>query len=181
MNARFLMGEQVRLTALNSDSDIEVMRRWLADAASWRLLDASAGATRPAALRTVDNVYFLIYALNDERPIGHAALFDVRRAAGEAWLSIGLGRPEYWDEGYGVDAIHIALHHAFSEMGLQRVRLGVFDYDARALRSYEAVGFAIEGRILQETGRDGRMKAGVSMGLTRDGWQARTEYAMPRP
>ena len=178
MNARFLMGEQVRLTVLNSDNDIQVMQRWLADAATWRLLDATAGATRPSTPHAFDNIYFLVYLLSGKRPIGHAALFDVRRAAGEAWLSIGLGRPEYWDEGYGVDAIHVALHHAFGDMDLQRVRLGVFDYDARALRSYEAAGFAIEGRMLQEARRDGRMKAGVYMGLTREDWQSRAEWAM---
>jgi len=169
MNARHYVGEVVRLAALHSENDIEVMKRWMARAASWRVLDTVGGARLPAS---ADPACFLIFTLNGDRPIGHAGLFNIESARGQAWLGIGLSGPEHWDMGYGADAIRLVLRHAFNELNLLRVRLGVFDYDARALRSYEQAGFDIEGRMLQETSRDGRMKAGVYMGLPREKWLA---------
>jgi len=40
MCAQHLQGEQVRLVALKSDSDVEMMARWPAMSGVWRLLDA---------------------------------------------------------------------------------------------------------------------------------------------
>lgn len=166
MNTRHYRGELVRLTALNSDQDLAVMKRWLADAAAWRLLDAADRSLASANGAEAD--YFLICRLGDERPIGYAALFNIHRAIGEAWLSIDLGRREHWESGHGADALRLALHRAFCEMALLGLRLGVFDYNARAIHSYEAAGFAIEGRLLQERQRSRPMRAGVYMGLRRE-------------
>ncbi|HEY4690089.1 MAG TPA: GNAT family protein [Anaerolineae bacterium] len=177
MNTRILLGEHTRLTALTSDSDISVMKRWTAHAASWRLLDtpndggfAPEYAERESGERA-GHFYFLIYPLSGEQPIGQAALFGIRWPTGEAWLTVGFGDREAWNERYGVDALKVLLRFAFGELNLRRVRLGVFDYDARAIRSYEEAGFAIEGRMLQVASRNAGVKAGVYMGLQRESWE----------
>jgi len=172
MNVHDILGQQVRLEALTSSRDIEVMQDWTLQSAAWRMLDATPARTSKMA--EMDNranpVYFLIYALDSERPIGHAGLFGINPATGEAWLSVGLGERKHWDTGLGADALQVILRHAFAELGLSRVLIGVFDYDARAILSYEEAGFAIEGRMLQE-GRPGRQpRAGVCMGVRRDAW-----------
>ncbi|HLF27179.1 MAG TPA: GNAT family protein [Anaerolineae bacterium] len=170
-----LYGEHVRLATLTSSNDIAVMQHWTAHSAAWRLLDGAqtaAQSLRGLAREAREDLYFLVYLLNGEHPIGQASLFGIQRPAGAAWLGIGLGAREHWEAGHGSDAIRALLCYAFVELGLNRLWLGVFDYDARAIRSYEEAGFVIEGRMLQEATRTGRPKAGVYMGLRREAWQS---------
>ena len=175
MCARHLQGEHVRLVALKSDMDVDVLARWSAMSESWRLLDAVG--VRPAQSAANDGVGFLIYPLAGDRAIGHAGLFGIDWTRGEAWLGIGLGDHEHWSTRVGLDALRTVLGYSFDELNLRRVLLGVFDYNARALRMYESVGFAIEGRMLQEASRSGRSRAGVYMSLRREEWELPTEHA----
>jgi len=171
-----LHGEHVRLIALNSYTDIEMLARWSALSASWRLLD---GAQARPARASSQNVGFLIYPIAGERPIGHAGLFGIRSADGEAWLGFGLGSREHWDSPVSAEALRLVLGCAFDDLRLRRILLGVFDYDARVLRTYEAAGFTIDGRMIQEPGHDRHMRAGVCMALRREAWQLEAGYALP--
>jgi RimJ/RimL family protein N-acetyltransferase len=180
MNTQYFLGQQVRLVALNSDTDAGVMARWSADFESWRLLDGAnwrarsqTGAAGEAPTRQPrrTTIGFVIRTLVEDRSIGYTGLLGIRRVPGEAWLRIGLGDRRYWDQRYGADALQVMLRYAFHELNLNRISLGVFDYDAGVIRAYEAAGFAIEGRMLQEAGRDGRSRAGVLMGIRREEWE----------
>jgi RimJ/RimL family protein N-acetyltransferase len=173
MCAQLLNGEHVRLVALNSDTDIQVMKRWTAHTAAWRLLDSAVDRV-PAAADQVEH-FFLIVPLNASHPIGHAGLFGIQPARGEAWLGFGLGEREQWGTLVGEDALRAILRYAFDALSLRCVRVGVFDYNARALRSFEDAGFVIEGRMLQEAGRDGQGRAGVCMGIRREQWENRVQ------
>lgn len=170
MNAQLLQGECVRLEALTSAHDIEMMKNWTRPSALWRMLDVTPARAPKTAGHA--GVHFMIFPLYGGRPIGHTGLFGINWAAGEAWLSIGLGDRKHWGTGYGTDALRAILRYAFADLSLSRVLLGVFDYDARAILSYEQVGFVIEGRMLQEAGRNSQSRAGVFMGLRRDAWEA---------
>lgn len=184
MNAKHHLGEYVRLVALKSDTDMDLLARWSALAESWWLLDAAH--VRPLPSRQIGDgttqagrgdVGFLIYPLSGDRPIGHAGLFGIGYVPGQAWLGIGLGNHEHWNTRLSRDALHVVLRYAFAELGLERLLLGVFDYHARALRTFEEVGFAIKGRMLQEAGRGGHSRAGVYMDLRRKEWQQVVDVA----
>jgi RimJ/RimL family protein N-acetyltransferase len=176
MNDLRLHGEHVRLIALNTQKDIELLVRWSALSASWRLLDGTQARPARAAGQ---NVGFLVYPISGERPIGHAGLFGIRPSGGEAWLGFGLGSREHWDSPVSAEALRLVLDCAFGDLHLRRVLLGVFDYDARVLRTYEAAGFTIGGRMIQEPSRDRHMRAGVCMALRREAWPMQAGYAVP--
>jgi RimJ/RimL family protein N-acetyltransferase len=167
-----LQGEIVRLEALNSDTDNEVMARWSEIPGSWRLLDALHGWHRPApdSEQPVDSVGFRIHALDESDPIGHAGLFGICWPHHEAWLGIELDDRAYWDGHYGPDALRLMLRYGFDELGLRRVAIGVFDYDARIMRALEEAGFIIEGRMLDESGHGAHGRAGLVMGIRREAW-----------
>src|SRR5262249_7129357 len=55
---------------------------------------------------------------------------------------------------------------------LNRVWLHVYEYNARAIGVYEKVGFRIEGRLRQDTFRDGGYWDTVVMGILHEEWQA---------
>ena len=49
------------------------------------------------------------------------------------------------DRGLGTEATRLTVRHAFEEQGLNRVGLEVFDFNQRARRVYEKMGFVLEG------------------------------------
>lgn len=49
------------------------------------------------------------------------------------------------DRGLGTEATRLILRHAFENVGLHRVDLEVYDFNPRARRVYEKVGFVFEG------------------------------------
>ncbi len=115
---------------------------------------------------------FHIRTLADDRLIGFIGL-GVDLIHSDAWVGIGIGERDAWGKGYGTDAMQICLRYAFLELGLQRVSLGVFEYNPRAQRSYEKAGFQLEGRTRQDVLRDGKRFDSLWMGILREEWFAR--------
>ncbi|MGD9093663.1 MAG: GNAT family protein [Anaerolineales bacterium] len=114
---------------------------------------------------------FPLRTLHDDLLIGFVGLFGIKWNHGEAWLGVGLGDRAYWGKGYGTDAIRLALRYAFNELNLHRVSLDVFEYNQRAIRSYEKSGFTVEGRSRGEILRQGRRWDVITMGILRQEWQ----------
>lgn len=85
-------------------------------------------------------------------------------------MGIGIGEREYWSKGYGTDAMNVILRFAFDELNLYRISLNVFEYNQRAIRSYEKVGFVVEGREREFLRRAGRRWDMIFMGLLREEW-----------
>ncbi|MCJ7532585.1 MAG: GNAT family N-acetyltransferase [Anaerolineales bacterium] len=65
----------------------------------------------------------------------------------------------------------IVLCFAFSELNLHRVSLGVFEYNPRAVRSYEKAGFVLEGHERKAIQRDGKFWDMIFMGVLREEWE----------
>jgi RimJ/RimL family protein N-acetyltransferase len=64
------------------------------------------------------------------------------------------------------------LELAFERIGLHRVALAVFEFNERAIRSYEKAGFGIEGRLRDTIYRDGRHWDEISMSVLEPEWRA---------
>jgi RimJ/RimL family protein N-acetyltransferase len=79
------------------------------------------------------------YELNPHRP----------RQPLEGTLGIVIGEKHLWGLGYGGDALKVALEHAFTKIGLRRVKLETLERNARARRAFEKAGFVLE-RITNE-------------------------------
>jgi len=184
MDADLFRSERVRLAAPNAESDAEMFARWSQDAEYLRLLDSEAARPRSAQQAKEmfkehmepeeprpDAFNFVIRTLADDRLIGFVGLDGVRWTHGDAFLGIGIGEREYWDKGYGTDALRLLLRYAFTELNLHRVSLTVFDYNQRAIRAYEKAGFVVEGRMRQVLHRDGRRYDLLFMGLLREEWE----------
>jgi RimJ/RimL family protein N-acetyltransferase len=91
----------------------------------------------------------------------------------DAFVGLGIGEPEYWNKGYGTDVMNTLLRFAFTEINLRRVTLTVFEYNPRAIRSYEKAGFRHEGRKRQLLNREGKRWDELYMGILREEWMER--------
>ena len=173
-------GELVRLTAEEPQTLAAAFARWGRDSEYARLLNDdpqrlwSEKKTKEYIEKDLDadplkEHFFTVRELAEDKLIGFVGLYSAW-AQGNAWVGIGLGEREYWGKGYGTDAMRLALRYAFMELNLHRVTLGVFEYNPRAIRSYEKAGFREEGRRRQALLRSGRRWDEIEMGILREEW-----------
>ena len=96
---------------------------------------------------------------------------DARNRGGE--LGLFIGPRNLWGKGYGTEALQAMAAFAFGELNLHRLWLRVYEDNVRARRSYEKVGFVVEGRLREDRFKSGRYYDTLVMGLLRDEWLAR--------
>lgn len=173
-------GSLVRLTAESPESLATAFARWNRDSEYLRLLDSDPHRIwsekkikeyieKDMEKDPPEEYFFQVRALDGDRLIGFVGLFPIW-AHQNAWVGIGLGEREYWGKGYGTDAMRLALRYAFTELNLYRVTLNVFEYNPRAIRSYEKAGFCHEGRQRQFLNRNGKRWDVLEMGILREEW-----------
>ncbi len=177
--ADLLRGRKTRLTALVA-ADLAVIARWYQDANFMRLLDATPAYPKTEAAlnrdwleemqKAKDAFLFGVRLLEDDALVGFIELDGILWTHQNAWLGIGLD-PAHWEQGYGQDALRLALGFAFRELNLHRVQLTVFDYNQRAIAVYEKLGFRREGVFREFLQRDGEHHDMVLYGLLRREWQ----------
>lgn len=182
MIGSLLTGKLVRLVEKEPEVMSKEFTRWARDSEYQRLLHfdpASLWSERKwkEAIETElgkENpveYFFSIETLPEGRFIGIIGLMGIEWNHGNAWVAVGLGERDDWGKGYGTDAMRLILQYAFLELNLNRVTLGFFEYNARAQRSYEKVGFRMEGRQRQMLQRAGKYWDVLIMGITQPEWQ----------
>lgn len=174
-------GELVRFTAEDPETAARYEVRWQRDTEFIRLADSD-----PVLLSSEKKIKedmekrwenpqperypFSVRTLADDKLIGFLGLW-VDLIHSDAWVGLGIGDRDFWSKGYGTDMMKIALRYAFLELGLQRVSLGLHEYNPRALRSYEKAGFRLEGRTRKDILREGKRTDTLWMGILREEWQ----------
>jgi len=182
MQNDLLTGQLVRLAAADLQQVAEAYSKWSRDSEFWRLMDSDS--SQPHSKRQTaawfekwqdkanpNDFYFIIRTLDNDQMIGDIGLDGVSWNHGDAFVGIGIGERDCWGKGYGTDAMRIILRYAFTELNLWRVSLNVFEYNPRAIRSYEKAGFIHEGRVRQGVNRAGRRWDIIYMGITLEEWQ----------
>jgi RimJ/RimL family protein N-acetyltransferase len=72
---------------------------------------------------------------------------------------------EYWNNGFGTDAMKALVHYLFYTMNVNRIQLDTWSGNERAIRSYEKLGFVVEGRLRNDAFIDGKYYDTMIMGL----------------
>jgi len=86
-------------------------------------------------------------------------------------IGIVIGSPDNMGRGYGTEALRLLVDFAFREMNLNRLELEVYEFNERAIRSYERCGFAHEGRLREKHYKRGRYWDVLQMGLLKKDWK----------
>jgi RimJ/RimL family protein N-acetyltransferase len=76
---------------------------------------------------------------------GEAVINEYDPDSLSANFRILLAGPQAYGRGWGTEATRLILGYAFEHGGLHRIDLGVYDFNPRARRVYEKVGFRYEG------------------------------------
>jgi RimJ/RimL family protein N-acetyltransferase len=166
-----LIGRRVVLRPIVA-SDAADMHASLADAETMRLTGTSRTFTLEevrahcAGLEDrVDRVDLAIRAPDDDRWLGEVVLMDVDAANRSAAFRIALARERLAGRGLGREAARRMLAWGFDELGLHRVSLEAYAFNARAIHVYEALGFRHEGRLREALWQDGAWHDALAMGM----------------
>lgn len=115
--------------------------------------------------------FFVICPLGGDAFIGTIWLHHLRRDNGLGELAIFVDR-EHLGEGWGTDAARAALRFGFGELRLERIQLDAYADNARAIRSYQKLGFVREGVMRHAIWHGGTWHDAVLMAVLRDDWAA---------
>ena len=174
-----IRGELVALRTLE-ESDIPLLKHWINDPEVTETL----AARYPFSTATEQQWYekntapgferalFIIVTGDGGIPIGSCDLTLGLAENRDAELGIMIGEKSYWNRGYGTDAVRTLVRFAFEEMNLNRIQLEVFDFNARAIRAYEKVGFQREGTLREAHYQRGAYLDVELMSILRRDWDA---------
>ena len=178
-----LNGTLVRLSAVDPEEFGKAFAVWRRDSEFMRLMDSNAtrlGSQKDSQKslekeledQQLNQHWFTIRTLAEDRLIGDIGLYVVNWPGRDAFVGLGIGDRDFWGRGYGTAAMRLILRYAFMEVNLRRVTLTVFEYNPRAIRSYEKAGFRHEGRRRALLHRDGKRYDEIFMGILREEWMS---------
>lgn len=107
---------------------------------------------------------FAIDALDGEH-IGNCVYYNIDHTEGETEVGIMIGNRDYWDKGYGTDALNALVDHIFGRTGLTRCYLKTLASNDRAQACFRNCHFTPCGYL----DRDGY--SFLLMDLHRDRWR----------
>lgn len=112
-------------------------------------------------------------AIVDERNeiLGLISLLDINSINRSAELHIMIGGAENRGKGVGTFAVNAMVEHAFLNLNLRRIELGVLETNLTAIHLYEKVGFVQEGIKRQSNYKNGNYINMIMMGLLREEYE----------
>jgi len=103
--------------------------------------------------------------------IGSVGFMNINHREQNAELGILIGEKNQWGQGYGREAIRLALDFGFSELNLHRVYLRVDASNTQAIRCYLSCGFVEEGRLRDTVYHQGHFEDQLIMSVLRPEYQ----------
>lgn len=107
-----------------------------------------------------------------DAPIGISGLHAIDPVHRFCTFGIVLGEKALHDRGLGTELTGLMLDHAFDELNIERVELGVYDSNTRAQAVYRKLGFVEEGRLIGRRWKRGAWRDEILMVMRRSTWRA---------
>jgi RimJ/RimL family protein N-acetyltransferase len=145
-----MMGSKCYLSPINSD-DAEKFTEWLND------LEVTINLTFYNRIINTENEKTFLGKLSQEHNysiidketnelIGNCGYVHLDHLNQTGEIGIFIGNKNYWNRGYGTEALTLLLDYGFKALNLHNIGLTVLSFNKRAIKSYEKVGFKIIGK-----------------------------------
>ncbi|MET3207309.1 UNVERIFIED_CONTAM: RimJ/RimL family protein N-acetyltransferase [Paenibacillus sp. PvR008] len=149
--ARLLEGSRVYLRPIHVE-DTELYYNTLFGQDMRRLTGTQRSFTKDQIGRYIESkgqdtssLLLLIALQEDDCIIGDIALQDMDSLNRSANIRIAINEQGNMGKGYGTEALVLMLDYGFGICNLHRIELNVYDFNERAIRCYEKIGFQREG------------------------------------
>ncbi len=171
----FLEGDRIMLRPL---CERDINRKYLSWINDKEITKYMATGTFPTTFKELRSFYdkiaksktdvmFVILDKKHNLHIGNIKLGNINWVHRFADLGIMIGEKKYWGKGYGQEACRLGLGYAFDKLNLNKIILGVYASHKPAIKTYQKVGFKIEGRIKKLLNFEGNYVDKLIMGVSR--------------
>lgn len=105
---------------------------------------------------------------NENDILGLISLMSINYINRSAELHIMIGNETNRGKGMGSFAVKAMIEHAFNDLNLRRIELGVLESNIIAIKLYEKVGFVHEGVKRKANYKNGEYVSMIIMGLLKE-------------
>jgi RimJ/RimL family protein N-acetyltransferase len=141
-----MTGDKVYLSPVNVD-DYEKYTKWVNDLETGINVGfapqiISKGKEKESLEQlAADNNNFAIIENKSNILIGNCGFHNIDTLHRRAEIGIFIGDKEYLGKGYGTDALELLIDYGFNIRNLNSVMLSVREFNIRAIKCYEKIGF----------------------------------------
>lgn len=143
-------GDRIYLRELTEEDASEEYCNWINDPVVNRFLETKSVTIEGLKLyiegkRESSSCLFLgIFTNNTMEHIGNIKLEPIDWASKKASIGILIGDKNYWGRGICTEVVKLVTEHAFENLCLEKVDLGVMSENKAAIKCYLKAGFEIE-------------------------------------
>lgn len=162
-------------------ADIPQINKWRNDAQ----LIACLGAPYRFINEDVDSAWYddymksrdscvrcaIVDSQQDGEILGLITLANINNINRSGEIHIMIGDAQNRGKGMGTFAVNAMINHAFNNLNLRRLELGVLESNSAAYKLYEKCGFVKEGVKRKASYKNGSYTDMIIMGLLKEEWQ----------
>lgn len=175
MRNPYLLGKKLYLRPLEESDINQRYLNWINNSKVARFLEVNLFPITKIELmafykqqkKSKIDIIFAIVAKNKDMHIGNIKLGNINYVHRYADLGIMIGERDFWDRGYGQEAINLLLNYAFNRLNLNKVILGVYGNHRAAIKCYRKIGFKVEGKIRKLLYFEGKYVDKIIMGISK--------------
>jgi len=170
-----ISGERVYLSPLNIE-DVELYAKWLNDPGVMTNIGGGLYNNNIIAckdwfenkMKSDRSALFAIVKHDGDIPIGYFEFMEVEHVHRTAIFCMFIGEEEHRNSGLGTEALKLAVGFGFDVLNLNNIELKVYDFNERAQKSYQKIGFKEYGRRRQAYYLNGKYHDVVCMDIIRE-------------
>lgn len=172
-----LVGNKCYLSPITPD-DADVFTEWLNDMALTKYLTIIRNSYTVNREKEIleqmahkDHAYAIV-DIEINKAIGIVSLHNFDHINNTCELGLFIGDKDYWNLGYGEEATRLLLDFAFNILNLNNLMLLVLEFNIRALKCYQKIGFNEIGRRRQAYHIAGRRYDVIYMDLLNEEFES---------
>jgi RimJ/RimL family protein N-acetyltransferase len=96
---------------------------------------------------SVNDLVFAIISKTNKKYIGNCGLHKINFDDKSCEFGIVIGEKNYWNKGFGSDAIKTLTQFAIYDLKLDKIKLNVYEYNHRAIKVYKNCGFLMVDKL----------------------------------
>ncbi|MFD4928825.1 GNAT family N-acetyltransferase [Peribacillus butanolivorans] len=150
-------------------------KKWDAPYYPYELIDFNTYIDKEEKHRNYDEkmgVYSELIIEKDHQIIGSIVYYWEHEPS--RWLEIGITifEANYWNGGYGTEAIKLFITYLFENIEIERVGLTTWSGNERMMAVALKIGMQLEGRMRKCRYFDGYYYDSIRMGILREEWES---------
>lgn len=147
---RHRIGARIYVRELELSDATEKYQGWLRDPEVIKFLavrNLTLDEIKSFIQEKKNNPFCILWGIFDRRNdahLGNIKVEPIERSVRKATVGLLIGEKEYWNKGYGSEAMGLIIDYCFNYLGLEELNLGVAAEHAAAIAMYEKLGFKKE-------------------------------------